>query len=126
MPIPNIIAIDGPAASGKSTIAMLLAKKLNYLFFDTGLMYRCVTYAALSNKIDPCDEIAVSALAARVNIDVEPPTKPDGRVCDVKLEGEDVTWLIREPSVDANVSVVSSYRGVRTAMTDQQRVIGLR
>jgi cytidylate kinase len=126
MSFPNIIAIDGPAASGKSTIAMLLAKKLNYLFFDTGLMYRCVTYAALSHQIDPCDEIAVSALATRVNIDVEPPTKMDGRVCDVKLDGDDVTWLIREPSVDANVSVVSSYRGVRTAMTEQQRTIGLK
>lgn len=126
MPLPKIIAIDGPAASGKSTIAIQLAKKLNYLYFDTGLMYRCVTYAALVNQIDPCDETAVSELASRVNIDVEPPSINDGRLCDVILDGKDVTWLIRGTSVDANVSVVSTYRGVRNAMTEQQRVIGRR
>ncbi|TLN24837.1 (d)CMP kinase [bacterium] len=124
--IPSIIAIDGPAASGKSTVGVLLARKLDYLYFDTGIMYRAVTWAALQrlNAVD--DEEKVTQLAWDVDIDVLPPTKPDGRLSDVHLDGSDITWEIRRPEVDANVSQVSAYPGVRTAMTEQQRRIGSR
>ncbi|MHC1784483.1 MAG: (d)CMP kinase [Anaerolineaceae bacterium] len=122
----NIIAIDGPAASGKSTVAELLAKELNFLFFDTGIMYRAVTWAALHHNISIDDEKAVSNLAEKIKIDVLPPSKNDGRSSDVFMDDHEITWQIREDDVDANVSQVSTYPGVRTAMTEQQRRIGLR
>ncbi len=124
--MPNIIAIDGPAASGKSTLAELLARDLEYLYFDTGVMYRAVTWAALTRLQTVEDERAVTALAEEVQIDVRPPSQEDGRKYDVLLEGDDITWQIRRPEVDANVSQVSAYPGVRKAMTAQQRRIGLR
>lgn len=123
---PSTIAIDGPAASGKSTIAEKLARELGYLFFDTGVMYRAVTLAALRRLGEVEDEAAVSQLAEEVDIDITPPSKEDGRKYDVLLDGEDVTWEIRSREVEANVSQVSAYPGVRKAMTDQQRRIGLR
>lgn len=126
MRLLNTIAIDGPAASGKSTIAEKLASELNYLYFDTGVMYRAVTLAALKTLNSVLDEEGVSALAERVQIDVCSPSCADGRLYDVFLEGQDVTWAIRQPEVDRNVSQVSAYRRVRAAMTDQQRRIGLR
>ena len=123
---PNIIAIDGPAASGKSTLGRRLADSLGYLFFDTGVMYRAVTWLALQRGIDVRDEAAVTALADDIQIDVLPASKPDGRACDVIVEGKDITWQTRRPEVDANVSIVAAYRGVRRAMSDQQRRIGQR
>lgn len=126
MSIPKIIAIDGPAASGKTTIAEKLAAELGYLYFDTGVMYRAVTFAALRRLHSVQDEEAVSALAATAQIDVLPPSSTDGRLYDVLLDGEDVTWAIRQPEVDRNVSQVSAYKKVREAMTSQQRRIGQR
>ena len=124
--VPSIIAIDGPAASGKSTLGRRLADELGYLFFDTGVMYRAVTWLALQRGLDVNDEAAVSALAESMQIDVLPASKPDGRVCDVIVEGKDITWAVRRPEVDRNVSIVAAYREVRRAMTEQQRRIGLR
>ena len=126
MTLKKIIAIDGPAASGKSTVAEKLAAEMEYLYFDTGVMYRAVTLAALRQLGSVQDEAAVGALAERIDIDVKPPSVQDGRMYDVLVDGEDVTWAIRQPEVDRNVSQVSAYRDVRTAMTDQQRKIGLR
>jgi cytidylate kinase len=123
---PTIIAIDGPAASGKSTIAAALARKLNYLYFDTGVMYRAATWAALDRGVVISDEAAVTQLTESLQIDVEPPSVNDGRQVDVLCDGVDVTWAIRSPEVDANVSPVSVYPGVRSALTAQQRRIGLR
>jgi len=123
--IPLTIAIDGPAASGKSTIGALLAKRLDYLYFDTGVMYRAVTWAALDRGIDIGDEAAVTRLAEEVRIDVLAPTVSDGRQYTVLCDGRDVTWPIRSPQVDRAVSPVSVYPGVRAAMTAQQRRIGL-
>jgi len=123
---PNIIAIDGPAASGKSTLGRRLADSLGYLFFDTGVMYRAVTWVTLQRGVNVRDEAAVTDLAEKIQIDVSPASKPDGRVCDVIVEGKDVTWETRRPEVDANVSIVSAYRGVRSAMSKQQRRIGQR
>ena len=123
---PSIIAIDGPAASGKSTIGKRLADELGYLFFDTGLMYRAVTWLALQRGLDLADEAAVTALAESVPIEVQPASQPDGRSCDVIVEGVDITWETRRPEVDANVSAISAYPGVRRALSAQQRRIGQR
>ncbi len=123
---PRTVAIDGPAASGKSTLARELAARLGYLFFDTGVMYRAATLAALRRGVPINDEQAVTDLVRRVEIDVRPPSKDNGRAYDVLLDGEDVTWGIRSPEVDANVSKVSAYRGVREALTARQREIALR
>jgi cytidylate kinase len=123
---PSIIAIDGPAASGKSTIAAALARKLGYLYFDTGVMYRAATWAALDRGVTISDEAAVTKLTEALQIDVKPPSVDDGRQYDVLCDGVDVTWAIRTPEVDANVSPVSAYPGVRSELTAQQRRIGLR
>lgn len=122
----SMIAIDGPAASGKSTIALCLAEKLGYLFFDTGVMYRAVTLAALQQDAHPSDEMAVTRIAAQVSIDVLPSSVEDGRTSTVLLDNQDVTWAIRSSEVEEYVSVVSMYHGVREAMTARQREIGLR
>jgi CMP/dCMP kinase len=123
---PLIIAIDGPAASGKSTLAEKLAEHLGYLYFDTGVMYRAVTFEALRLLRAVDDEENVSDLAEKIQIDVRPASMNDGRKYDVILSGEDVTWEIRNPEVEANVSKVSAYPRVRTAMTNQQRRIAQR
>jgi len=123
---PNIIAIDGPAASGKSTLGRNLAKSLDYLFFDTGVMYRAVAWMVLQRNLDVKDEAAVTELALDIQIDVLPPSRTDGRACDVKVDGQDVSWEIRRPEVEAIVSPVSAYAGVRHELAAQQRRIGLR
>ncbi|MBN2549759.1 MAG: (d)CMP kinase [Anaerolineales bacterium] len=126
MTIPETIAIDGPAASGKSTLGKRLADAFGYLFFDTGVMYRAITLVAGQKELDLRDEAGVSALAENTEIDVQNPSREDGRNCDILADGQDVTWQIRRPEVEANVSLVSSYQGVRQALTEQQRRIGLR
>ena len=118
---PSTIAIDGPAASGKSTIGEMLSQRLGYLYFDTGVMYRAVTWAALERSISIEDEAAVTALAEQLRIDVISPTLDDGRQYTVLADGVDVTWAIRAPEVDAHVSPVSAYPGVRRALVAQQR-----
>jgi cytidylate kinase len=122
---PVIITIDGPAGSGKSTIGKLVAEELDYLYFDTGVMYRAVAFAAISTGINTRDEESVSHLAEVVGIDLKPPTVKDGRDNDVLLDDKDVTWEIRSPSVDANVSIVAAYPEVRRALGEKQRQIGL-
>ena len=126
MGAPAIIAIDGPAGSGKSTLGKNLAEYLGYLYFDTGVMYRAVTLAALERSLAINDEAAVTALAEGLEIDVRQPSIDDGRAYDVWVDGQDATWAIRRPQVEAHVSVVSAYPGVRRALSAQQRRIGLR
>ncbi|MBN1660055.1 MAG: (d)CMP kinase [Anaerolineae bacterium] len=118
------IAIDGPAASGKSTVGCLLAERLGYVYLDTGVMYRAVTCVALARGIPIEDEVAVTQLAATLRIDIERPAVDDGRQYTVLADGCDVTWEIRQPGVDHGVSPVSAYEGVRAALTLQQRRIG--
>lgn len=124
--LPSIIAIDGPAASGKSTLGLKLAQALGYLFFDTGVMYRAVTWLVLDRGVDVNDEAAVTALAEATSIEVAPASQKDGRTSDVLVDGRDITWETRLPEVERNVSAVSAYRGVRAALSQQQRRIGLR
>jgi len=123
---PSIITIDGPAASGKTTLGRRLADSLDYLFFDTGVMYRAVTWLALQRGLGMGDEQGITALAETISIDVRPPSQEDGRACDVLVESRDITWETRQPEVDTNVSVVSAYAGVRRALSIQQRKIGQR
>jgi cytidylate kinase len=123
---PSIIALDGPAASGKSTLGRSLADVLGYLFFDTGIMYRAITWIAIQRDMDLRDEASITELAQKAQIDIRPTSKADGRPCDVVLADRDVTWDMRTSDVDANVSVVSAYAGVRKALSEQQRRIGLR
>jgi cytidylate kinase len=120
---PSTIAIDGPAASGKSTIGYHLSCYLAYLYLDTGVLYRAVTWVALDRDIPIADEPAITQLAENLYIDVTPPTETDGRQYTVRVEGHDVTWDIRSPEVDAAVSPVSAYPGVRAALTRRMREI---
>lgn len=122
--IPMTIAIDGPSASGKSTIGKLLAQKLGYLYFDTGVMYRAVAAVALARGIRISDEAAISALAQQVKLDIAAPAIDDGRDVTVLADGQDITWDLRRREVEKAVSPVSAYPGVRTALCLQQRRIG--
>jgi CMP/dCMP kinase len=123
---PAVVTIDGPAASGKSTVGYRLAELVNFLYFDTGVLYRAVTWAALERGLAVQDEGAVGALAGAIQIDIVAPQldQADGRHATIMADGQDVTWLIRSPQVDQNVSAVAAYPAVRAALSDQQRRIG--
>lgn len=120
------IAIDGPAGAGKSTLGARLAQQLGYLYFDTGVMYRALTLIALREGLKLNDGPALEDLARRISITIEPPAHDDGRQYTVLAQGDDITWAIRAPEVDRNVSLASSYPGVRHEMVARQRTIGLR
>lgn len=113
-----IVAIDGPAGSGKSTIAKEIARQLGFNKLDTGAMYRAVTFAALDRGIDLDDEAAIDALAEQIEIRFTNGTGEDTRLT---IDGQDASAAIRTPQVDANVSKVSAYPGVRAAMLVHQR-----
>lgn len=113
-----IVAIDGPAGSGKSTIAKEIARQLGFNKLDTGAMYRAVTFAALDRGIDLDDEAAIDALAEQIEIRFTNGTGEDTRLT---IDGQEASAAIRTPQVDANVSKVSAYPGVRAAMLIHQR-----
>jgi CMP/dCMP kinase len=117
-----IIAIDGPSASGKSTLGRLLARALGLLYIDTGSMYRAVALAVIEAKVDPGNKEAVSELANEIDIDLE--GDPDS--LKVSLDGRDVTDQIRTETVTEMSSIVSTIPGVRRAMVERQRAIGKR
>ena len=125
-PPPLAIAIDGPAASGKTTVGAALAQALGFLFLDTGCMYRAVTLAALQRHIPIADEHAVTHLAQTLDLEISgiADQVDDGRDYTVYIDGKDVTWDLRAPDVDANVSQVSAYAGVRRELVRRQREIG--
>lgn len=123
---PLVIAIDGPAGAGKSTLGALLAERLGYLYFDTGVMYRALTLAALQAGLNLDDADALEALARRIEIEVIPPTLNDGRQYTVLADGADVTWAIRERAVEQQVSRVARFPAVRREMVRQQQNIGRR
>jgi CMP/dCMP kinase len=117
-----IIAIDGPAGSGKSTLGRMLARALNLLYIDTGSMYRAIALAVIDAELDPSNTGAVADLAQRADIDLE--GDPDS--LKVWLEGRDVTERIRDDDVTEMSSVVSTIPGVRRAMVARQREMGRR
>ena len=111
------IAIDGPAASGKSTTAKLLAKKLGFIYVDTGAMYRAATLHILRNHIDPGNETAVLSCLSDMNISIKL-VNGEQRTY---LNGEDVSDLLRTPEINRAISAIASYPGVRTMMVRQQQ-----
>ncbi len=120
------IAIDGPVASGKTSVGFSLAERLGYLFLDTGVMYRAAAWAAVKAGLDLNDEAAVSNLTEKIRIEIEKPSVEDGRSNDIFVDGQDVTWEIRKDNVNNSVSQVSTYKQVRKVLTEQQRQFGHR
>jgi CMP/dCMP kinase len=113
-----VVAIDGPAGAGKSTIAKRLAGRLGFTYIDTGAMYRAVALWALRQKIDASDMHRLEQLALAAEIELSP-----GRI---SLNGEDITEAIRTPDVSSGASKVAVIPGVRRAMVAKQRAIGER
>ena len=108
------IAIDGPSAAGKSSIAKIVAKKLDYIYIDTGAMYRCVGYYCLQNNIDLNNETAVSAALKNIKITMDSDNH-------VYLNDYDVSNQIRQDEISMSASLVSSYQDVREFLVKQQR-----
>lgn len=113
------IAIDGPASSGKSTVAKILAKDYGYIYTDTGAMYRSVTYLAIQHHVDFDDEEQLVALIERYPITFK--QTETGQL--IFVDGQDVTEAIRQPEVTNNVSVVSAHEKVRHELVRQQQKI---
>lgn len=113
------VAVDGPAGAGKSSISKIVAKKLGYLYIDTGAMYRSVTWAVLHNHIDVNNQKAVEALLPELELTME--ASDDS--CKVFIAGQDVTDFIRTPQVNNAVSIVASYKGVRQYLVERQRLM---
>ena len=118
-PTSGFVAIDGPVASGKTTVGASVARRLGWRFLDTGSMYRAFTWTALSRGVDPNDEAAQSALASRIQIRLVSDDAGDR----LMVDGRDVTEHLREPEVERNVSLSSRVSGVRSALVGQQRGI---
>ena len=113
------VAVDGPAGAGKSSISKIVAKKLGYLYIDTGAMYRSVTWAVLHNHIDVNNQKAVEALLPELDLIME----ASDDLCKVFIAGQDVTDFIRTPQVNNAVSIVASYKGVRQYLVERQRLM---
>ncbi|MGE1131019.1 (d)CMP kinase [Bacillus wiedmannii] len=111
------IAIDGPAAAGKSTVAKVVAKKLSYVYIDTGAMYRTITYAALEQKVDIENEEKLMEVVKNVNIEFQQGENTQL----VFLNGQDVSEIIRTPEVTNRVSIVAKHRLVREEMVRRQQ-----
>ena len=109
-----IIAIDGPAGSGKSTIAKLVSKRLGFLYIDTGAMYRSLTLKAMQKKLDLNDEATLITMAKNTKIELNP----------ISLDGKDVSDKIRTLEVTNNISYIANIPGVRAEMVKLQRAVG--
>ena len=109
-----VVAVDGPSAAGKSTIAKKVAEIKGYTYIDTGAMYRAFTWYCLSKGVDCKDEAACEALIPEVNIELKP-----GHI--VLCNGQDISKAIRENDVSGNVSYIATYKKIRLAMVDLQR-----
>lgn len=116
-----MIAIDGPGGAGKSSVGERIAAALGYRLIDTGLMYRALTWAALRRGIDPEDEEALTALARKAEVEVAPLPRGSAESHAVLVDGDDATPHLREPEVEAAVSLVSRVPAVREAMVRRQR-----
>ena len=124
MPMPGRITIDGPAGSGKSTIGEQLAHTLGYLYVDTGAMYRALTWLALQKQLDLTNGPALSELARHADIHIQRPEVQDGRQYTVTVDGQDVTWAIRDADVTRWVSTVAAHPEVRAVLREWQRALG--
>lgn len=120
--MPLIVAIDGPSASGKSTLGRMVARELNLLYIDTGSMYRAVALAVMESSVNSSDDLAVGSLAGRVDVDLQ----GDPDALRVLLEGRDVTEAIRSEDVTHMSSIISAIPAVRRAMVARQRELAER
>lgn len=123
MPRPPIVAIDGPAGAGKSTVTKALARRLGLLYLDTGAMYRALTWWVREQGVDPSDAAAIAPLLAGLDLRLH---GGEGGEQQVLINGDDVTTAIRSPEVTALVSTVAAHACVREALTAQQRAMGSR
>lgn len=119
--LDNIITIDGPAGSGKSTVAKILARELNLKYIDTGAMYRAITLLALQNNIDCKDEESILKLARNINLELDSNSVDESKYTTVKIDGKDVTDEIRSREVGSAVSIVSKLSGVRKYLVSLQK-----
>jgi cytidylate kinase len=113
---PFVITLDGPAASGKSRVGLGAAQRLGLGYFDTGLLYRVLTWLALTRGVQPTDGAALAGLVDELNVDVDPTGL-------VSRAGVDISDALRQPDVDAAVSAVAAHAGVREAMRPAQRAL---
>jgi CMP/dCMP kinase len=114
------IAIDGPSGAGKSTVARFLAKRLGYVYIDTGAMYRSVALRVKEKGISPEDELALNQLASSLHITFI----TEGEQTRVCCDGEDITSAIRSPEISRLASSISKQKGVREALVQMQREMG--
>jgi len=124
--LPRTIAIDGPSASGKSSVGYLVAERLGYLFLDTGATYRALTWLAIQRGVDLEDEESLGRLAAQVDMKLGPPAAASCERCTIWVDGEDVTAVLRRSEVEAGVSLVSRVPQVRRPMVALQRRLASR
>lgn len=117
--LPNL-AIDGPAASGKTTVARLLARRLGLVYLDTGAMYRAVTWKALQQGLDLADEAALEALSCGMHLDMHPDSE-SAAGHRLLVDGQDITSFLHSPEVNKAVPRVASIPGVRRDMVRRQR-----
>ena len=121
------IAIDGPVAAGKGTTAKMVAARLGFLYVDTGAMYRCLTLFVKQRNINWNEEVKITELLVteppKVALSIPTETEKDGRLCTVKLDGEDVSWKIRTEEISSGVSVITQYEEVRNYVTPMAREI---
>jgi len=124
-PTPFQIAIDGPVAAGKGTVSRLIAKRLGFLYVDTGAMYRVSAYLAYTHEIPFEDDQKVLELVQHHVISMRPPSNDenDGRQCTVLLDGEDVSWKIRTETISQGASIVASHKILRAELVRQQQHI---
>lgn len=118
-----IIAIDGPAGAGKSTVTKKIAEKLNLLYLDTGAMYRAVTWLILNNQIELTNTAKIAELLAHSKLELIPPTNPNDPIT-VKINHQDITKEIRSPEISRNVSTIAAQNAVREALVKQQKAWG--
>jgi CMP/dCMP kinase len=117
--LPLVVALDGPASSGKSSVGAAAAREVGFRFCDTGLLYRAVTWLVLQREIDPADPAALVALVGEVELSAD----PLGRLARVLVDGEDVTDRVHAPDVDRQVSEVARVAELRAALLQRQRAI---
>ena len=126
LPLPSVIAVDGPAGSGKSTVSFAVAQKIGYLFVDTGAFYRAITLLALERQLDLSDSARLVALCQQTRLDMTPDLADDGRQYTFLADGRDITGALHSPEVDDKVSVVAAVGAVRAAILDAQRALATR